>query len=189
MLMNIWAKCEAAHHPHPHPTPTAPHTPHTHTHTPPRPHRPTTHPHHPPPPPPSPPIKRQAIIWTNDGLLHWRAYASPGFNELTKSQLHWTRDHFPSMAKQGLRQWDKTPCNVSSPWVWPFSAIDRKQAQMLHRTSCMIKGIQRRDLAGLFYSKFTPQTVMRVEFHPASNMAEHGKWRFYGMPIDNIELV
>ena len=36
---------------------------------------------------------------------------------------------------------------------------------------------------------FTPQTVMRVEFHPASNMAEHGKWRFYGMPIDNIELV
>ena len=35
----------------------------------------------------------------------------------------------------------------------------------------------------------TPQTVMRVEFHPASNMAEHGKWRFYGMPIDNIELV
>ena len=36
---------------------------------------------------------------------------------------------------------------------------------------------------------FTPQTVMRVEFHPASNMAEHGKWRFYGMPIDKIELV
>ena len=35
----------------------------------------------------------------------------------------------------------------------------------------------------------TPQTVMRVEFHPASNMAEHGKWRFYGMPIDNTELV
>ena len=35
----------------------------------------------------------------------------------------------------------------------------------------------------------TPQTVMQVEFHPASNMAEHGKWRFYGMPIDNIELV
>ena len=35
----------------------------------------------------------------------------------------------------------------------------------------------------------TPQTVMRVEFHPASNMAEHGKWRVYGMPIDNIELV
>ena len=39
------------------------------------------------------------------------------------------------------------------------------------------------------YTTFTPQTVMRVEFHPASNMAEHGKWRFYGMPIDNIELV
>ena len=38
-------------------------------------------------------------------------------------------------------------------------------------------------------STITPQTVMRVEFHPASNMAEHGKWRFYGMPIDNIELV
>ena len=38
-------------------------------------------------------------------------------------------------------------------------------------------------------STVTPQTVMRVEFHPASNMAEHGKWRFYGMPIDNIELV
>ena len=35
----------------------------------------------------------------------------------------------------------------------------------------------------------TPQTVMRVEFHPASNMAEHGKWRLYGMPIDNIEVV
>ena len=35
----------------------------------------------------------------------------------------------------------------------------------------------------------TPQTVMWVEFHPASNMAEHGKWWFYGMPIDNIELV
>ena len=35
----------------------------------------------------------------------------------------------------------------------------------------------------------TPQTVMRVEFHPASNMAKHGKWRFYGMPIDNIELL
>ena len=32
---------------------------------------------------------------------------------------------------------------------------------------------------------FTPQTVMRVEFHPALIMAEHGKWRFY----DNIELV
>ena len=39
------------------------------------------------------------------------------------------------------------------------------------------------------YAIITPQTVMRVEFHPASNMAEHGKWRFYGMPIDNIELV
>ena len=38
-------------------------------------------------------------------------------------------------------------------------------------------------------AKRTPRTVMRVEFHPASNMAEHGKWRFYGMPIDNIELV
>ena len=30
---------------------------------------------------------------------------------------------------------------------------------------------------------------MRVEFHPASNMAGHGMRRFYGMPIDNIELV
>ena len=30
---------------------------------------------------------------------------------------------------------------------------------------------------------------MRVEIHPASNMAEHGKLRFYGMPIENIELV
>ena len=39
------------------------------------------------------------------------------------------------------------------------------------------------------FLRVTPQTVMRVEFHPASNMAEHGKWRFYGMPIDNIELV
>ena len=38
-------------------------------------------------------------------------------------------------------------------------------------------------------TKVTPQTVMRVEFHPASNMAEHGKWRLYGMPIDNIEVV
>ena len=35
----------------------------------------------------------------------------------------------------------------------------------------------------------TLQTMMRVEFHPASNMMKHGKWRFYGMPIDNIELV
>ena len=39
------------------------------------------------------------------------------------------------------------------------------------------------------HNPYTPQTVMRVEFHPASNMAEHGKWRLYGMPIDNIELV
>ena len=42
---------------------------------------------------------------------------------------------------------------------------------------------------GEWGAMITPQTVMRVEFHPASNMAEHGKWRFYGMPIDNIELV
>ena len=40
-----------------------------------------------------------------------------------------------------------------------------------------------------WWTNFTPQTVMRVEFHPASNMAEHGKRRFYGMPIDNIELI
>ena len=26
---------------------------------------------------------RQAIIWTNDGLVYWRIYASLGFNELT----------------------------------------------------------------------------------------------------------
>ena len=31
--------------------------------------------------------------------------------------------------------------------------------------------------------------MMRVESHPASNMAEYGKWPFYGMPIDNIELI
>ena len=41
----------------------------------------------------------------------------------------------------------------------------------------------------LEHTFFTPQTMMRVEFHPASNMAEHGKRRFYGMPIYSIELV
>ena len=28
------------------------------------------------------PVRRQAIIWTNDGLVHWRIYASLGLNEL-----------------------------------------------------------------------------------------------------------
>ena len=49
--------------------------------------------------------------------------------------------------------------------------------------------VSTRHLIRCQYYTLTPQTVMRVEFHPASNMAEHGKWRFYGMPIDNIELV
>ena len=30
------------------------------------------------------PNRRQAIIWTNDGIVYWRIYASPGHNELTE---------------------------------------------------------------------------------------------------------
>ena len=29
------------------------------------------------------PNRREAIIWTNDGIVHWRIYASLGLNELT----------------------------------------------------------------------------------------------------------
>ena len=52
-----------------------------------------------------------------------------------------------------------------------------------------VNNIQPRVSPNKVLGRITPQTVIRVEFHPASNMAEHGKWRFYGMPIDNIELV
>ena len=30
------------------------------------------------------PKRRQAIIWTIDGLVYWRIYASLGLNELTR---------------------------------------------------------------------------------------------------------
>ena len=30
-------------------------------------------------------IKQQAIIWTNDGIVYWRIYASLDLNELTHS--------------------------------------------------------------------------------------------------------
>ena len=33
------------------------------------------------------PIRRQAIIWTNDGLVNWRIYTSLGLDDLT----HWGR--------------------------------------------------------------------------------------------------
>ena len=29
------------------------------------------------------PARRQAIIWTNGGIIHWRIYPSLGLNELT----------------------------------------------------------------------------------------------------------
>ena len=29
------------------------------------------------------PPRRQANIWTNDGMFYWRIYASPGLNELS----------------------------------------------------------------------------------------------------------
>ena len=35
-------------------------------------------------------IKQQTIIWTNDGIVYWRTYASIGLNELNHSyhELH-----------------------------------------------------------------------------------------------------
>ena len=33
------------------------------------------------------PIKRQAVIWTNDGLVYWRKYASLGLNKLKLTGL------------------------------------------------------------------------------------------------------
>ena len=32
------------------------------------------------------PNRRQAIIWTNDGLVYWRIYASVGLDELSVIQ-------------------------------------------------------------------------------------------------------
>ena len=37
------------------------------------------------------PVRRQAIIWTNDALGYWRIYASLNLNEL-KSFLMWDKD-------------------------------------------------------------------------------------------------
>ena len=33
------------------------------------------------------PNKRRVIIWTSDGLVYWRIYASLGLNELNKATL------------------------------------------------------------------------------------------------------
>ena len=33
------------------------------------------------------PSRWQAIIWTNDGLVNWRIYASLGLDELIKTDL------------------------------------------------------------------------------------------------------
>ena len=41
------------------------------------------------------PTRRQAIIWTNGGLVYWRIYASLGLNEL-KSQYNNCK-YFPWM--------------------------------------------------------------------------------------------
>ena len=37
----------------------------------------------------SAPIRRQAIIWTNVGMFHWRIYASLGLNEQTRRTRTW----------------------------------------------------------------------------------------------------
>ena len=34
------------------------------------------------------PVRRQAIIWTNDGLVYWRVYASLGLNELKTTEVY-----------------------------------------------------------------------------------------------------
>ena len=34
------------------------------------------------------PIRRQAIIWTNGGLVYWHIYASLGLNELSINFIH-----------------------------------------------------------------------------------------------------
>ena len=33
------------------------------------------------------PSRRQAIIWTNDGIVYWRIYTSLGLNELTNPNM------------------------------------------------------------------------------------------------------
>ena len=45
------------------------------------------------------PVRRQAIIWTNDGLGWWRIYASPGLNE--SKRQHITYIHCCSSCKHG----------------------------------------------------------------------------------------
>ena len=40
------------------------------------------------------PTRRQAIIWTNDGLVYWRIYAPLGLNELIKPCRKLNITHF-----------------------------------------------------------------------------------------------
>ena len=41
------------------------------------------------------PTRRQAVIWTNDGLVYWRIYASLGLNDLTHmpEAIHYIVEH------------------------------------------------------------------------------------------------
>ena len=39
------------------------------------------------------PIRRQAIIWTNDGLVYWRIYTSPSLDEQCTIRLIWSFGH------------------------------------------------------------------------------------------------
>ena len=79
------------------------------------------------------PTRRQAIIWTNDGIVYWRIYASLGLNELTQAM---TRVILFIRSASVTRRYSVTPSLIDWAHISQVAKADFKAEPSLGWYSC-----------------------------------------------------